>query len=127
MELGKLPVAQEAVPVELRPLRPDRGRQRHVLDVGLVRVGAAPQERLGRIPGPVQRISGCTSDVAAASLFSTYVMVPRHDPREHRVGRRLEMGVGLVEGVAIAVVGEVAISALLWCRTAGGPAETPSS
>ena len=51
VELSKLPVAQEAVQVELRPLSPDRWRQGHVLGVGPVRVGAALQERLGRIRG----------------------------------------------------------------------------
>jgi competence protein ComEC len=92
-EVDQLAVGQAAIERHVRAARPADGPQRHVLEVGLVGGGAPPDERLARL---------AVVRVIVGVVVLDLVVVPGDDERERRVDR-LQIGVGAIEGVALAV------------------------
>ena len=88
-------VGQASVQLEIRTLRP-RHSHRHVFVESLIAGGALRESSL---------VAWILLVDAAGVVVLDLVIVPRDDPRERRMCA-LEIAIGLVLGVAVAVVGE---------------------
>ena len=96
-ELGEVAVRDASVQQHVRALRHRGTSQGHVLVVGLVGSGPAAQERLRR-----RCLASCLGNLVGVVVLDL-VVVPGNGPREGRMCR-LEVLVGSVLGVAVAVV-----------------------